>query len=540
MKQLTCCGLLFGFLVSSAAMAADNEPEWRYTIRPGDTLIQFSARYLVRTTDWGQLQKLNQIINPRRLIPGQTLHVPLHLLKQQPAPALVLAVTGNVQANLPNSAAYELHSGEKLYSGTKLHTAANSSATLQFADGSTTVVQPNSIMQLDTLSVYEGGGMVDTKLRLQQGRTEVKANPEHMPDNQLEIITPSAVAAVRGTEFRVAVENGMTLEETLVGHVGLISEKQEVSVTGGYGSVAEQGKQARQPVTLLAAPNVKALPSIIERLPMRFEFAAQEGTVGWIGQIAPDTSFKQVLLEKISSKPHFSFADLPDDKYVLRVRAKDVSGLQGVDAVHAFELNARPFAPLLLTPGNNATVRTAQPDLTWSGADGIKNYRIQLARDIAFSDKILDVSSSQNHLKPTQELTPGDYYLHVASVTGDDQGPFSDAIKFTYKPAPIAPDLTLSALSFHDKSMYVSLPIPLEGLRYEAELASDSTRSQVLWHGESMDGKLQIPRPDAGKQYLSVRMIDTDGTMSPFTTQIIEVPHKQHWELLLLLPLLAL
>ncbi|MDO9052033.1 MAG: FecR domain-containing protein [Methylotenera sp.] len=540
MKQLTCYGLLLGLLVNSAVIAADSEPEWRYTIRPGDTLIQFSTRYLVKTADWGQLQKLNQIINPRRLIPGQTLRIPLHLLKQHPAPALVLAVTGSVQVNLPNSAAYELHSGEKLYSGAKLHTAANSSATLQFADGSTAMVQPNSIMQLDTMSVYEGGGMVDTKLRLQQGRAEIKANPEHKPDNRMEVITPSAVAAVRGTEFRVAVENAVTLEETLDGRVGLIAANQEVPIAAGYGSIAEQGKPARSPVSLLAAPDVHALPIKIDRLPMRFELAAQESAVGWIGQIAPDTSFQQVLLEKTSDTPRLSFADLPDGKYMLRVRAKDISGLQGVDAVHAFELNARPFAPLLLTPGNNATVRTAQPDLTWSEANGINIYRIQLARDIAFSDKILDVSSSQNHLKPTQELTPGDYYLHVASIAGDDQGPFSDAIKFTYKPAPVAPDLTLSALSFDDKSMYVSLPTPLEGLRYEAELASDTTRNQVLWHGESMDGKLQMPRPDAGKQYLSVRMIDTDGTTSPFSTQIIEVPHKQHWKLLLLLPLFAL
>lgn len=300
MKQSIYSGLLFGFLVSSTAMATDNEREWRYTIRSGDTLIQLSARYLVRTADWGQLQKLNQVINPRRLIPGQTLRIPFHLLKQQPAPALVLAVTGSVQVNLPNSTAYELHSGEKLAPGTKLQTAANSSAVLQFADGSTTVVQPNSIMQLDTLSVYEGGGMVDTKMRLQQGRAEIKANPEHKTYNRMEIITPSAIAAVRGTKFRVAVEGTVTLEETLDGQVGLIAAKQEVPVAGGYGSVAEQGKPARAPVSLMSAPDIHSLPPKIERLPFRFEPVAQEGAVGWIGQIAPDTSFNQVLLEKMA------------------------------------------------------------------------------------------------------------------------------------------------------------------------------------------------------------------------------------------------
>lgn len=541
MHRLICLLLLSSLGASALATAADDAPEWRYTIRPGDTLIVFSKQYLTHPADWGQLQKINRVINPRRLVPGQTLRVPLTLLKQQPAPAEVLSVSGKVQVSPADAPEHDLQVGEKLAAGAELLTALNSSATLKFADGSIVAVQPASRLKLDTVSIYAGGGMVDTKLRLQQGRIEVSANPNHAPNNRLEVTTPSAVAAVRGTQFRVAAEDAVALEETLNGRVGLIAAQQEVAVAGGYGSIAEQGKPPRPPVALLAAPDVNGLPSRIERLPMRFELPPATGAVGWIGQIAPDATFDRILLEKTSDTPRLSFADLPDGHYVLRVRAKDALGLQGADAIHSFELDARPFAPLLLTPGNKATVRVAQPDLSWSEAEGIKTYHVQLARDAAFSDKVLDSVETQTRLKPPQDLAPGEYHLHVASVDGDDQGPYSDSIRFTYKPAPGAPDIAQSALTFDNTSMHILLPSPPDGLHYEAELATNQARSQALWHGESTDGQLLIPRPPAGKVYLAVRMTETDGTAGPYATQVIDVPGKPHWELLLLLvPLLAL
>lgn len=87
-----------------------------------------------------------------------------------------------------------------------LPSAQNIRLDVRFADGSVVTMQSNSTMKLDTLSIYSGGGMVDTKLRLQQGKVEVAANPKHVPRNQLQIMTPSAVAAVRGSHFRVSTE----------------------------------------------------------------------------------------------------------------------------------------------------------------------------------------------------------------------------------------------------------------------------------------------------------------------------------------------
>lgn len=525
--------------LSAPAPLVDSTPEWRYTVRPGDTLIGVSARYLLRPTDWPQVQRHNRIANPRRLTPGSTLRIPLAWMRATPAPATVVSVTGQAQVTLPGAAERALQAGEQLSAGALLSTAANSSVTLRFADGSLLVLQPGARLSLDTVSVYAGGGMVDTRLRLQQGRVEVGANPARQSGSRLQVITPSAVAAVRGTRFRVAADDSATREETLEGEVGLAAEGQQVNVAEGKGSLAEAGKPPSPPVALLAPPDVAALPARVDSLPMRFALPEQTGAVSWLGQIAADAQFQQLLLEKTSATPQLSFADLPDGRYLLRVRAADVQGLQGRDAVHAFELDARPFAPLLSAPG--ARVRTAQPTLQWSAVVGADHYRVELARDAGFSNPLLAERTPNTQLTPARELTPGDYHWRVASIEGAEQGPFSPPQRFTYDPLPSAPEMNQAAPTFGDGSLALVLPKPPAGLHYDLVLARDSERKQIVWQGTSQDGQLKAAPVEAENVYLAARLVEADGTAGPYATRLIEAPPPSRWGLLiLLLPLLAL
>lgn len=534
--------LLFGILAPNLVLfAAGDMPEWRYTVRPGDTLIGFSKRYLSEPAGWPELQRLNALTNPHYLRPGQTLRVPLSLLKQKPVPAEVVAVSGHVQVIQPGMLPRELTMSEKLASGAVIEAAAHSSATLRLADGSVLVLQPGSTMTLDTMSLYEGGGMVDSSMRLQQGRVEITANPKHESGHRMQVITPSAVAAVRGTRFRVAADNTVSKEETLDGKVALNAASQEVEVSAGYGSLAELGKPPGQPVALLPAPDLHTLPVRIDRLPISLDFSPQARASGWVVQVAPDVSFNRILLESRLDAPHLAIADLPDGKYSLRIRAVDSSGLEGIDALHDFELDARPFPPLLLAPANGAVVRTSSPELEWSKAEGAGAYEVELASDSEFKAKVISLKVDDVRMKVAQELAPGEYFLRVASVSGEETGPFSVVHHFRYKSLPGVPDLSQPVLDFDRHFMRVNLPPPPEGLRYEAELAADNARKQVLWRGQSMDGQLQMPRPLSGKRYLSVRLLEAEGMVGPYATQVIDVPRQSHWEaLMFLLPLLAI
>jgi hypothetical protein len=525
--------------VAAADTKSEAMPDWRYTLRPGDTLIGVSARFLARPAEWPRLQRHNRITQPRRLIPGSALLIPLAWMRQQPAPATVMAVRGQVRVMYPDSTERALQADEKLLAGTVLTTASNSSATLRFADGSVLVLQPGARLALDTVSVYAGGGMVDTRLRLQQGRVEIGANPARAKGSRLQVITPSAVAAVRGTRFRVGADASATREETLEGRVGLAASGRQVTVPEGQGSLAELGKPPRPPVTLLPAPDASALPARVETLPMRFKLPELPGAVSWLGQIAEDAQFEKLVLEDTGTTPQLSFADLPDGRYVLRVRAADAQGLQGHDAIHAFELDARPFAPLLTAPGTR--VRHARPDLQWSAVVGANAYQVEVARDAAFADTVLTERTSDTHLAPASELQPGGYHWRVASIEAADQGPYSPARAFTYDPLPGAPDINLAMPVFANNALTLTLPPPPAGLHYELVLARDAGRTQIIWQGSSSDGRLQASPVEPANCYLAARLVEADGTAGPYATRMIEAPPPSPWGLLLLLlPLLAI
>lgn len=536
---LAALGLLAAASSAPAAAPADAAlPEWRYTLRPGDTLIGLAQRYLARSSDWPRVQRLNSIADPYRLVPGSSLRIPLTWLKQTPAPAVVVAVSGRATATPPGETAHAARVGESLYAGAQLATAADSSVTLRFADGSILILQPNAQLALDTVSVYAGGGMADTRLRLQQGRAEVGANPRRAPGSRLQIITPSAVAAVRGTRFRVGADARVTREETLEGAVALDAAGRSVTVDAGRGAWAEQGRPPQPPVALLPAPDASGLPARLDALPLTFDLPPLPGAVRWIGQIAPDARFEQVLLEKESDAPPLRFADLPDGDYVLRVRAADAQGLQGRDAVHAFTVDARPFPPFPTGPG--ARVRQATPALQWSAVAGSDAYRLQLARTADFAAPLADVRDAAIQWQPPRPLDPGEYYWRVASIAGDDVGPFSAPQRFVFDPLPGAPAVNDAAPVFADGALAMTLPPPPPGLRYELQVSSDAERTRILWQGESRDGVMRAAPVAAEPVYLAARLVEADGAAGPFVVRRLDAPPPARWPLLLfLLPFLV-
>lgn len=85
-------------LASAPACAADTVP---LVVRPGDTLDGLSRELLLQPGAWRRLASLNGLQQPDVLHPGQVLRLPAGLLRQQPVPATVLAVTGDVTLWLP-------------------------------------------------------------------------------------------------------------------------------------------------------------------------------------------------------------------------------------------------------------------------------------------------------------------------------------------------------------------------------------------------------------------------------------------------------
>ena len=514
--------LFFVFLalqVNQQILAADltsaNEPEWRYSVRPGDNLIQFSERHLINPDDWHVLQTLNKIKNPQRMQLGQVLRVPLNLLKQLPAPAEIVLASGQAGILKADNSVQPVIAGQQLTAGTELITGENSKLNIKFADGSIVSMQPKSTMKLDTLSMYSGGGMVDTKLRLQQGKVETEANPSHLQGNKMQIITPTAIAAIRGTKFRVSADAVSIKQETLEGKVALMAAGAEVAVDKGFGSLSEGGNAPLPPVLLLPAPVTGNLPIKLEALPIAFNMPAQEGAVAWLGKVSTEPQFNSILDEKLSQGSKLSFNDLPDGKYYLKVRAKDKQGLEGYDATHEFNLNARPFAPVAATPAASAIVRDANPELTWSKIEQANEYLLELARDADFKQLLDSKRVTNPAYKIEKNLEPGQYFWRLASLDGADQGPYAAASSFTYKAKPNAPDISQLSIKIERNKVFVSTINPPEGLSYEAILQNEVNKQNNVWRATGLQGEFDFLLKEYGKQKLLLRLVDADGVTGP-------------------------
>jgi len=535
--------LALSFWPAAAAELRDQAPVWRYTVRPGDTLISIGERYLVNPRQWPTVQRDNEVEDPYRLLPGTVLRIPAAMLRRAPAAATIESSSGRVRWRAAGGREWqEAASGQVLPVGSSVETLDDSSALLRLADGSGILLSAGSQLVLDALSVYAGGLMVDSRLRLQSGQGEIRANPARAVNHNLRIQTPSAQVVVRGTRFRVGVDSETTREETLAGVVAVNSGRGSVRVTPGRGTIVRPGQAPLQPVRLLPAPAVAGLPDRFEHLPLRFPLPQMAGAQAWLGEIASDAAFDRLLLSRSGSGAALSFADLANGSYVLRLRAIDERGLQGLDALHRFVVFARPFAPVLNRPGDAATIRSARPTFSWTEVVGSSRYRVQVAAAADFADPLHDDATEQGRWEPPVDLPVGSLHWRAASIDANgEQGPWSVVATVSYTPGLVEVDVGRAAVELRSESLRLNLPPPPDGLVYEAILSAAADLGSPLAEAQSDDGSLDLPRPDAGTWYLGVRLVDRRENMpGPLAIRKLEVPPGRLWLLLLLLPLLAL
>lgn len=420
-----------GPLASIPALAQ----EWVYTVRPGDSLWNVAQRYLSDTSYLPRLEALNHVSEPRQLRPGTRLRIPVAWLKAQPVAVEVLHVRGEATVVRVGSGRSEpLAAGMRLEAGDRVHTGADSSASLRFGDGTRLVMQAESDLALDRISTYGETIIVDTELRLQDGRVDVRA-----PGGaRFQLQTPAAVSSVRGTEFRIGMAEAEAVmrAEVVQGVVAIEAQGRARQIGAGSGTLTVVGQPPQPPVPLLPPPDISAIPTYLDHVPIAFSLPPLAGAVAYRLQIAPDASFDALLFDVVVPAPDFHGPAAPDGNYTWRVRGIDANGLEGLDASKNLTLNARPGAPLELTPKDGATTPDGRPTFEWQPTEEATAYRFQLADNPKFEHPLIDVARQPgSELRPEVELAPGHYFWRVASVdaTGDE-GPFSPSRKLEVDP----------------------------------------------------------------------------------------------------------
>jgi hypothetical protein len=136
-------------------------------------------------------------------------------LEQTPADAVPTDATASVAATAVNvqgdvrvqdgDAWDAVEEGQLFAQGDHLRTADDSTVHLVLADGSSVALAPNSEITLDKLSA--GGEGSVTLLTLARGLLNTMVE-KLKSGSSFEVQTPSAVAAVKGTDFEVSENNG--------------------------------------------------------------------------------------------------------------------------------------------------------------------------------------------------------------------------------------------------------------------------------------------------------------------------------------------
>ena len=284
--------------------------------------------------------------------------------------------------------------------------------------------------------------MSATELQLEHGRVESKVTPFTGAASRYEIRTPMAQLGVRGTDFRVGIDDASqsSSSEVQEGGVAALANNATVNVLKGFGTRVAQGQAPTLPVALLPALDLSTIPALIVRTLIRFRWAANPMAAGYRVQIEREKLAGAIFDEALFRAPEASFPDLPDGHNTMRVRAIDANGLEGYNTVREVIIKARPGPPFLQSPEDKITVRGDRPKFVWAKVAEAAQYHFQLARDAAMSAKLFDEAASQsNEFIVAKPLRPGDYFWRVASRRASGNlGPFGDIQQFPLKAIPIA------------------------------------------------------------------------------------------------------
>ncbi|WP_292107210.1 FecR domain-containing protein [Brevundimonas sp.] len=411
-------GLVLGAALLCGHDASAQPDEGRtvaYTVTSGDTLIDLAESWLLRREDYRVVARLNGVTNPRRLAVGRTLRFPVHLLRTRPAVAVVSNVRGEAsvrsggETRIPGQ-------GERLQEGAIIATGANAFVRLELPDGSHVALPSQSRVRISRLRRVLLTGGYDQQFDVLTGRLEAGARPVDAA-GRFEIVTPIAVSAVRGTEFRVAyaAEAGRGATEVLEGQVGVQAADAALLVQAGQGVAASA--IGAELASLPSAPtlNDPGRPQSGEAIVLVPE--GVEEAVAYRARLATDAGLIDAFAEtEAPAGQALTFEAIEDGEYFVRLTAVSSGGLEGVPAVYSILRVRTGAAGLQALSGGSGRDRSHL--FRWRAeGDRPAEFRFQLSAAGQDAPPVIDVPGLTAPEITLSGLEPGVYNWRVRVTT---------------------------------------------------------------------------------------------------------------------------
>lgn len=515
------------FLYCSLALAYEGQTI-EVTVAKKDCLINICKKYLEDPRKWRKIARINRLVNPDLIFPGQKLIFPVDMLRGTPIEGKVTFIKGNVMAQEKGSEEWHtLHPEDLLRQGSGIRTTEESAVEITFEDGASFYLRPNTTLKINTAS-KKGFDHFIRQIYLRSGKTISRLKEATGSESRFEIQTPSAVAAARGTEFRVSVDDiEATRSEVLQGKIGVEAMKQAVEVNEGEGTLVRMNEPPLTPRKLLPAPELIDLLPVYKSMPLKFRIKNVEGASSYRITLARDRGFKDTVHDKVI-KPDESaeMAGIDDGVYFLQGTSIDAEGLEGLpsEAV-TVKVRVNPVPPFIQSPLDGTECREKTVEFKWLKVKDALRYHLQIAED----KEINQVVTDKDNITDTAyiETLPGykTYYYRVSSIADDGyEGASSDALSFSVVPPP--PSIEKPMVD--EKEIHIRWRDMGNGITYHFQMAPDTEFRNIVVDEKIEKPMVTLQRPEKpGIYFVRTSSIDTKGYESDFSTpQSFEIKRR--------------
>lgn len=438
MRKLQRLGAVLALcVVHHAAYAEDDaNKDYEYQIKAGDNLGILSRELLDSPARWADVARYNKLTHPNLVQPRQVLHIPLAWMKNHPAQARIVALTGGVKLN-----GQPAHLGDAVASGDRVETERAANMRMDLPDGSSLSVLEQTKLDAKKLDQKERGNYFSAIFRLVTGR--IDAMKKKYPDGQapLRIEAMHGTIGVRGTHFRMGQEGENTLAEIEQGLVGFEAGKSNLALAGGHGSVAD-GVHQPTAIELLPAPRFPLIPESFAPDTVSLVMPPMAGATAYRGEVAQDENFSNIIAPVSANSSVINVPDLGEGVYWVRLRAVDAHGLQGMPAQAAITVKIPPEVippPPPPVPANLPVVTPYQPIMSgmqmltgWQSVKGFE-YELQLAEAADFARPLFSVRGKNNY-HAFDAPAAGSYFLRLRLWNAAGQfGPWCEPVAFVTK-----------------------------------------------------------------------------------------------------------
>jgi ferric-dicitrate binding protein FerR (iron transport regulator) len=502
-----------------------------------DTLIDLCKRYLQHPEKWQAIARLNRLAQPDRLSPGQTVAIPVAMLKAVPLEARVTFLKGT--GFLKPSGGGEwlpLHQGDVIRVGGSVKSGPESSVEVSFADGSQFLLRENTGI---TVKVAQQGVLHLLRvLYLEAGKVVARVKKATGRDSRFEIETPSALAAARGTEYRVGLDDKATTRaELLESSIGFSSMGTTIPLGVDEGSVAKYREPPSPARKLLPPPDPADLQGSYPETPIALRFSAVEGASRYRAVLARDREGKDTVKESlIEPGGEFQAAPEADGTYYVIASSIDSYGLEGrlsqPREVVLHKVARKVPVPAVAGPFDAARLQATRTVITWQKVPGATRYQLQIASEPNFSSPLADAGGIEGTSYSTGALTVGDYFVRLrASEPDGTASDWSAVSSFTILqlPAPLLRQ-TKNAVKGWD---FAWDPLQ-EGITCQLQLAADPGFATPILDRIQPEPQLHLESQLApGTYYVRVRGVDPQGhtgSFSALTSFSVEKPARFPYE----------